>query len=319
MFFIFSRLLIILMLAPTLANAYTCNSTTGQINISLGTSVTIPPNLAIGDMIAEYIGSPSTIVTCSSTAGITSDLFYMTGIGVYAMTGNDGAYVIKSDIDGVGYAFGGTASGCGTTEWITNGTWTSVLCKGSSALSSNFVFTPKIRLYKTGNPATTSGIPQHMVGYATRVINGNTNFQGPFIYTAASSIIVPACSVNTTAINVEMGTVVKNKFNGVGTTAGTQNFNISLNCGAASALSILMSGNVENASTGLLKLTNSTASGVAIQLLYNDSPVKFNTLFSLGNSSSGTMTIPLQARYYQTGTITSGTANSSVTFIMIYD
>ncbi|BFO08947.1 hypothetical protein GGER_14570 [Serratia rubidaea] len=64
-----------------------------------------------------------------------------------------------------------------------------------------------------------------------------------------------------------------------------------------------------------------TASGVGIQLLHNNTPVKFGTLLPVANTVvSGPITIPLVARYYQTASaITAGQANGTATFTMTYN
>lgn len=321
MMFLVFRFLALLMLFPTLANAFTCSApnATATLDVNVGSSVTVPTSLSIGDMIAEYTGSAVTISTCTDTSGITSDIFVINSGGTYAMTASDGTWVFKSDVESIGYAFGGIASQCGSTQWITNGTWSATLCKSSTgALASTFTFTPKVRLYKLGGAINNASLPRHYVGNATRTVN-NTLYSGPLFYATSATLNVPACSVNTQTISVDMGTVEKRKFTGVGSTTEANSFSIDLTCTAKSSVYVLMSGNVSDTTNGLLKLTNSTASGVLIQLLYNGSPVKFNSLFPVGTTSRGQVSIPLQARYYQSGTITAGTANSSVTFTMVYN
>ncbi|EPV3840253.1 fimbrial protein [Morganella morganii] len=63
-----------------------------------------------------------------------------------------------------------------------------------------------------------------------------------------------------------------------------------------------------------------TATGVGIQLLYDSQPLTLGTDVPVGSSSAGgSFSVPLQARYYQTGnTITTGKANAVLTFTMTY-
>jgi type 1 fimbria pilin len=96
--------------------------------------------------------------------------------------------------------------------------------------------------------------------------------------------------------------------------------NIELACLANTLVSLQVDGNIENASKGLLKLSNieGTATGVAVQLLYKNTPLVLGSRLFI-NEASPTLTIPLQARYYQTSsTIKSGFANSVATFTMTY-
>lgn len=67
----------------------------------------------------------------------------------------------------------------------------------------------------------------------------------------------------------------------------------------------------------------STATGVGVQLLDgSDKPFELGSTVSLAGfdgSTGGNYTIPLRARYYQTGSkVTSGTANTLMTFTMVY-
>lgn len=136
---------------------------------------------------------------------------------------------------------------------------------------------------------------------------------------SSTTAVVPACTVSTPTVSVDMDSVVKNQFNGVGTTAGkTSGFNIGLTCSTAATVSLNITKNNYNASLGLLNLVNISTKGVAIQLLYNNQPLALNSAISVGKATSVQFTIPLQARYYQISSITSGTANSTATFTLKY-
>ena len=76
---------------------------------------------------------------------------------------------------------------------------------------------------------------------------------------------------------------------------------------------------------GLLNLADGTstdtAQGVKIQILSNDTPVIYDKALDIGTqSTTGTFTIPLKARYYRSAeTLKSGIANSSATYTITYE
>lgn len=73
--------------------------------------------------------------------------------------------------------------------------------------------------------------------------------------------------------------------------------------------------------------SGSTASGVGVQVLYQDGTlIPFNTASDITLSSGynattgGSFTVPMKARYIQTAsTVAGGTANSAVEFTMTYE
>ncbi|WP_431222077.1 fimbrial protein [Serratia sp. L9] len=96
-----------------------------------------------------------------------------------------------------------------------------------------------------------------------------------------------------------------------------------MTCNAGTKVSVKMEGDIYDATRGVINTVggNDAASGLGIQLLYNDQPMPLGSDVSVGASSSGGgFTVPLKARYYQTGDkITPGTANGVLTFTMLYD
>lgn len=141
----------------------------------------------------------------------------------------------------------------------------------------------------------------------------------------AFTITTPACKLTTASIAVDMKHVDKKEFNGKGSTPGdayTQSFNLSMNCNAGTQVSVKMEGDIYDAPRGVFNTTsgNNAATGVGIQLLYNNQPMALGSDVTIGTSSAGGgFTVPLKARYYQTGDrITTGTANGMLSFTMTY-
>ncbi|QFG76692.1 hypothetical protein DMB90_10900 [Raoultella planticola] len=137
------------------------------------------------------------------------------------------------------------------------------------------------------------------------------------------SVRSTGCSVNNSAISVNMGSIKKSAFSGIDSwpaSTNTKDIDIALSCTAGTKVSLRVDGTAENSAKGILKLSAvpGAASGVGIQLLYNNSPLALASLLPIGTAGT-TMTIPLQARYYQTqSTVTPGAANSYATFTMTY-
>jgi type 1 fimbria pilin len=109
-------------------------------------------------------------------------------------------------------------------------------------------------------------------------------------------------------------------------TGGDTPFTLTFNCTAAKNVRMLMTDAITG-STSDDKLTlssNSTATGVKLQVLYDDTPIIFNpnsqasSGILLGTSPVGTLSVPLTVRYISTGTATPGSVNAAATFTLSY-
>ncbi|WP_321940128.1 fimbrial protein [Burkholderia cepacia] len=151
---------------------------------------------------------------------------------------------------------------------------------------------------------------------------------------------VPTCSVATKQISVKMNPTDNNftarDFGGIGGTTPERDFSIQLNCsggdeGTSTNAYVTLTDNSNSGNrSNLLSLTpDSKASGVAVQILKDGTPLSFGpdssapsnpNQWKAGNipQGQGGFTIPLTARYIQTGTLKGGTANAVATFTMSY-
>lgn len=81
---------------------------------------------------------------------------------------------------------------------------------------------------------------------------------------------------------------------------------------------------ISNPSQGVVALnSSSTASGIGVRITDSNSlPIQYGNPYTLSSylSTGGNYTIPLKAAYYRLGTtaIQPGSANTSVTFTMLY-
>lgn len=144
----------------------------------------------------------------------------------------------------------------------------------------------------------------------------------------------PTCAVATPSLTMSLGEVSARLFSGVGSVAGSITDTISLNCagGTGASVDVLVTltdqTKPDNRSDRLTLTSASTASGVALQLLFGaqllsygeDSSMLGNAnQWSAGSTDNGLFQISLTARYVQTQPlIKPGTANGVATFTLSY-
>ncbi len=176
------------------------------------------------------------------------------------------------------------------------------------------------------------------------VAKGDSDRGHIFDLTFTATVTVAGCSMPTAPgdqITVPMGTWEKRVFNGKNSTTPAQPFAITLNsCIAGSNYPSNANGyfngnyaniqidgnktsNILDAANGILSLSSdSTAQGVAIQVLRNDNtPMNLGQPVRLTQIVNGTTTVPLKARYIQTAdgpTPTPGSANGYASFSVTY-
>lgn len=144
-----------------------------------------------------------------------------------------------------------------------------------------------------------------------------------------NDVAITALACSTSDVGVPMDTHKASEFSGKNSSAASVGFSISLqNCptglngikyqvDAAPAVAV-----VGSPTNGVVSLYTATpaATGVGVQLLDNaENPFPLGTPRTLSYTGANSYTIPLKARYYQTGdTIGPGDANSAMTFTILY-
>ncbi|SFM97204.1 fimbrial protein [Variovorax sp. OV329] len=143
------------------------------------------------------------------------------------------------------------------------------------------------------------------------------------------TIVSPTCAVDagSKSLNVPLGQVPLNAFNGAGSTAGERGFNIKLNCvaglNAQSTVQMQLDG-IRSASNqaGVVNLSPDAgaATGVGIQLRdASNNAVQFGVPVAVGPAADLSYSVAYTARYYQTGPrVTAGPANGTATFTLSY-
>lgn len=149
----------------------------------------------------------------------------------------------------------------------------------------------------------------------------------PIGFTGGPTFNVVACQ--TPDVQVPLGKWPQTTFTGIGSTSGTKPVNLNLNSCPPGLNSITYRIDpvtaVVNAAKSVVALdASSSATGVGVQLLDGTGTQPFplqtwTTFTGYDAATGGDYTIPLNARYYQTAaTVTTGMANSSMTFTMQY-
>ncbi|EOC1345420.1 fimbrial protein [Cronobacter turicensis] len=158
--------------------------------------------------------------------------------------------------------------------------------------------------------------------WAASTGEGQVNFTG--------EILDAACEVvnsQSSPLAVDLGSVSKTAFTGVGSTTNITSFVLQLkNCPETiKTAAIKFGGNADLDNVNVLALTGGTgaASGVGIQLVDADgTPLNLYTASADYTLETGTATNSLEfgARYIQTAAaVTAGTANGSSTFTVTYN
>ncbi|MHB7569440.1 fimbrial protein [Citrobacter braakii] len=178
-----------------------------------------------------------------------------------------------------------------------------------------------VELYKTG-PITSKNIDSGL--YFQKTYDNLEVVRGSIV---AGQVIQLACSLNSSTITVPLPDALGSAFTGRGTTKGDTAFTINLNCDAGTRINASLSGtqSAETSNNSILALsgagTSGVASGIGIQLLYDNTPLKLNNNIVLKTSAGGQEFPPgaFTARYFQTkDNVTAGSANATATLNITY-
>lgn len=325
---------VMLLLISGVAKAWNCGVPFPNTTVTPG-DIIVPYGIPVGTVLKQITTPTQNKFICSDTeAPITNQTFGVKASGIYEMTINN-QRVYKTNINGIGYSISGSTTSCGYSQGTVSGSNiigsnidTYKLCQNPNGfIGTEMNGSWTVTFYKTASDTGSGVVTTAFVGTFALLTNTLVWWNSePTLTVSSFNVISPACKVITPFISVAMGSVDKNAFHGEGTSPGdqyTKTLDIPLTCNAGTNVKIRFDGDAYDATKGVIKTTatNNPATGVGIQLLYNNLSLKLGEYISAGNSySGGTFLIPIKARYYQTGTlITPGDANGIVTFTLIYD
>ncbi|MEM5345166.1 fimbrial protein [Paraburkholderia azotifigens] len=342
--------LVWLIASPT-AHADTCSGVGGNnYQIPLPASVTVPRDAPVGTMLTGWTAASGPYIgmwNCTAYSGgaigaYGSSLLSTTGTAtssggrpytVYA-SGYPGIGIIIAMYDGE--STGGCSGFYNEYDIGSYSPWYGSGCGGSGTVSGPVGGIVSVALVKTANQVVAGTLPPMQVAKVApgTTFSGGNIKTGSSIYTAytvtftTSVVQIINGSCTTPDVSVPLGTWSTTSFTGAGSTTTAVGFNVSLNNCPAGMNSISYrvdpTTSVLNSPQSVVALdSSSTATGVGVQLLNNSSnplPLSsYQTFSGYSSSTGGSYTIPLKARYYQTGaTVGPGPANTSMTLTMQY-
>lgn len=318
------------------ALAWDCTAETPSTSVS-------PPNVTISrDLpVGAVIGTPVTTsliyaFRCfNDEHGIINNQTYgVKASGTFHSVMN-GRRIYKTNILGIGYSISGSTNNCAggtgivSGDNIINGDVNTVkLCENTTGMvNPTLTGTVTVTYYKTSTQISSGRVEGSNVGALVLLNNSMLWYPtgGSAINTNGFTVTTPACQLVTESIPVNMREVDKNAFSGKDSSPSesyTQQFTLPMTCNAGTKVNVKMEGNIYNATKGVINVTGGrdAATGVGIQLLYNNQPMPLGSDVPVGTSTvGGGFTVPLKARYYQTeDRITTGSANGVLSFTMTY-
>jgi len=338
-------LLLLLVLLFTSHGAWaSCSGGPSTVTINLPSTVSVPRDTPVGTRLTAWVTSPATTNYWSCSTGVGQALGVRDMIGSFTtsngttISDGTGTYTVwKTSVPGVGIAVGirfytssvGDCTG-GTLGWSTwttpPTTWAGQVCPSPLyAFSANYGSQTTVALVKIASISAT-GVVSGVVAQTAPVNPGNLTGQAISYQINPVTIVPLVCT--TPDVVVSMGRHAPAEFKGANTFTSATSFSISLNNCPAGMNSIQyridpVTTVVNNAQSVVALDASSSATGVGVQLLDDNGNVfklSTQTTFSgYDQNSGGTYTIPMKARYYQTGsTVGPGTANTAMTFTMTY-
>lgn len=332
-----------------------CNRTKGYYQYFNSTSIQIGKDAAVGDLLGTWVTSANpTAWTCSHRSNYQSYsvLMGVEGYPPYAIWGNkvvDGQtyHVYDTAVKtGLGYIarWRYTVKGQ-TSEWYALNTATGThqtpftlfnARYDGSQYSWNIGVDVQVRFVKTSDSLTAGSTtvfdPMYMRTYQTY---GGSKYSGTGTYMIADflagnlDVITTGGTCTTSDVSVNLPSVSRSDFTGVGYTTARTDFNLNFRqCPAGLAsISYLFTptSRILDNNNGLFALDgNSTARGVGLQLLtIQDIPMNFNRNYLLSSYdptvANANYTVPLRVGIYQTSNnVTAGNISGSVTFTLSY-
>lgn len=187
-----------------------------------------------------------------------------------------------------------------------------------------------VELYKSGETTVSGTIQPQSIGKYNVQMEEDATPQtlAEIVLSGAVQVTALGCTLaSSDNLTLDLGSVPSRNFSGIGSTAGAKDFNVNLECDTGTNVNVTMSGtqNANSTDASVLALTSAgsagAASGVGVQVLYNNTPLALNSNIVLGTSvAGGATTYTFSARYIQTlANITAGSANTIATLNISYE
>ncbi|SUW63745.1 putative major fimbrial protein SthE [Buttiauxella agrestis] len=309
--------LIITLLFSGMAGA-TCQTVNNWLSTIDAGNIIVQRDTPVGALIASIptpVVASTLLAVCTDGGGQAIGQFdYMGGVATSIPN------VYYTNIPGVGMEIIGNSGGVSSMQ---NPPRSYVLSAGM-VLTNIYSGNPQVvNLYKVGNIISGNFVPGR-VGHQMVADDGGFIRE---IQLSGGSVTQVACSIKTPNLVFPLGDVPVSTF---GNTIGfipdvSSTQNLGLDCDAGANINVSLNGtqNPDSSDASVLALNNQggndVASGLGIQLLYNDVPLVLNDTIVLKTSPGGVETFPLKARYIQTKTtVTAGDASTNATLQLTY-
>lgn len=330
------KLIILVVIWVSCHNVYAASCTSRAGSYTFNGSVTIQRDAPVGYITPKF-SSNGTVwgLNCTGDSTADSEVYWTIKVPSSPVAGYTNVYATNLNGIGVMYNFAlnsGSQSFCNVQfdDHIDNSTRT-YTCHLPKGTNQDFSLGSSLQFVKLSNNLTSgivTSIPTVMSSYALNNQSGTWNLNNIWAGNGSLVVTAAACSINASNLTFPIGDVPASSF---GTTVGTtpsiaQNTQfLGLNCTAGANINVRLSGiqNPDISNSSVLALTgqgsSDVAGGVGVQLIYNGSPLVINNRIVLKQSTGGSETFPITARYYQTKTIvTGGKANATATLDLTY-
>ncbi|MDR3426676.1 fimbrial protein [Silvimonas sp.] len=313
----------------------TCIGGGDTITVNMPASIAVPRDAPTGTSLTPWAESVATSNYFTCTVDSSSYTGAHIGLGSTLVSSGQTyvdsgvTYTIyKTSVAGVGIIIGGIPydNGCGwRTGW---GMGYSGYCNQNGTVYNGGKY--HFMLVKTG-PIIGGTVNSAVMGVLASYDNSTYPSMGTTpVNFVNTPVIVTVLSCVTPDVTVDLKTHKASELTGPGTYTNATSFQIALNsCPAGMntvSYQIDPTTTVIDASNAVVALDTASATpatGVGVQILDGaGNPIQLSTRLAMPDYSTGTggsYSIPLQARYYQTGTtVGAGEGNTSLTFTMTY-
>ncbi len=265
----------------------------GPLTFNLPPLLVVTPDVSVGTVLAEV--EQTAISTIDSTCE---------GLQIQGLPGNlvaDGIY--STNLKGIGYRIW-------QGETLLTGDERPILqAQERKPL--------RIQLVKTASGVTGIGTLTGGTYGSLMAANGTT------IALNMSPVFVSAttCTLTTPDIYVTLNIINSNHFTAVGKTGGDTPFAIAMTCDDSTRVAITLTGTsaTDLADQGVLAPQTGTTTGIGIQVLFDNQPIPLGEELVLPDLPSGAVSLPFQARYYQTtDSISAGWLTATASFVFTY-
>lgn len=316
-----------------------CSGGSQTFTLTLPSTVSVPRDAPVGSLLTAWVDSAAAtnLWTCTNTAGTLGVIAYAgplftTKTGQNYSSGGVSYTVYQTNVAGVGIVVAGR-------QYTPNAGWSGW---GNPPLGT--AYGPVTATWTMGAQVSVALVKTGTVSMGGVVSSGSVihvepagGYGDPYAdYYAITPVTVVPLTCTTPDVSIPMGTFKTTDFPSVGSLSpNPAAFTIQLlNCPAGTAVSGTQAGLIHSIqyridptngtlATNVAALSGSpSASGVGIQL-FNSSgavfPLSTNTTLSGYNSTAGgDYSISMTARYYRTGTVAAGPANTTMTLSMTY-